>query len=367
VQSQKKRRSGICIRVVSLAAFVASGARSEDITYTADYFSVLPGLALPSKKLGTVGTGATLSGIYGRELDTFFSLEANVQYSTFETGANAGTDYYQPGLTIGATYTPFDRRASRLFTPFVLLGLGGVYDDFFPVNRHGVAFLAEAGTGFVTRPFFADRIRFRFDARYTHDGKEGGHPEGRIMAGIEIPLGSIAHRVDYLPGKTEIREVVREVERPAPGPPSTDSDGDGVDDVHDQCPNTPRGLKVDSVGCAIGSQTLALHGVTFDTNKARLTLNAQAVLDQVARAFSGQPTLKVEIAGHTDSVGSVAANQKLSQLRADAVRAYLMSAGVRPDQLQARGYGKSELLVSPETGESDRERNRRVELRVLAQ
>jgi OOP family OmpA-OmpF porin len=367
VEQHAKLRWGIFLSVVSFAFFAATVGRSEDINYSPDYFAVLPGLALPAKNLGTVGTGATISGVYGRELDKFFSLEANVQYSTFETGANAGTDYYQPGLTVGATYTPFDRRASRLFTPFVLLGLGGVYDDFFPVNRHGVAFLAEAGTGFVTRPFFADRIRFRFDARYTHDGKEGGHPEGRIMAGIEIPLGSIAHRVEYLPGKTEIREVVREVERPAPSPPAMDSDGDGVDDTHDQCPNTPRGLKVDSVGCAIESQTLALHGVTFDTNKARLTLNAQAVLDQVARAFTGQPTLKVEIAGHTDSVGSVAANLELSQRRAEAVRAYLLSVGVRPDQLQARGYGKSELLVKPETGESDRERNRRVELRVLAQ
>ena len=367
MEAHKKLRWCIFLGVVSLAAFAATVARSGDITYSSDYFSVLPGLALPAKSLGTVGTGATLSGIYGRELDKHFSLEANVQYSTFETGLTAGTDYYQPGLTVDATYTPFDRRAGKLFTPFVLLGFGGVYDDFYPINRHGVAFLAEAGTGFVTRPFFRDRVRLRFDARYTHDGKEGGHPEGRIMAGIEIPLGSVEHRIEYLPGKVEVREVIREVERPAPPPPPMDSDGDGVDDAHDQCPNTPRGLKVDSVGCAIERQTLALHGVTFDFNKARLTLNAQTVLDQVARAFAGQPTLKVEIAGHTDSVGSAAANQKLSQLRAEAVRAYLISVGVRPDQLQARGYGKSELLVNPESGESDRERNRRVELRVLGQ
>jgi OOP family OmpA-OmpF porin len=117
----------------------------------------------------------------------------------------------------------------------------------------------------------------------------------------------------------------------------------------------------------IENQRLALQGVVFDTNTWRLTVNATTVLDLISAAFLGQPTLRAEIAGHTDSVGSVAKNQLLSQQRADAVRTYLIFKGVHPEQLTAKGYGKSQLLVAPETDAQDRERNRRVELRVLAQ
>jgi OOP family OmpA-OmpF porin len=125
-------------------------------------------------------------------------------------------------------------------------------------------------------------------------------------------------------------------------------------------------MKVDGVGCVVIEQTFALQGVNFESNKALLTHSAQAQLNVVALAFAGQPSLKVEIAGHTDSVGSVAANLELSQQRAESVRAYLISRGVHPDRLVARGYGKSQLQVNPEKTNEDRERNRRVELRVVS-
>jgi OOP family OmpA-OmpF porin len=85
----------------------------------------------------------------------------------------------------------------------------------------------------------------------------------------------------------------------------------------------------------------------------------------VVVAFVGQPSLRAEIAGHTDSAGSPRYNAILSQHRAEAVRAYLIEHGVRPDQVTAHGYGKTRLLMDPERNENDRERNRRVELRAL--
>jgi OOP family OmpA-OmpF porin len=91
----------------------------------------------------------------------------------------------------------------------------------------------------------------------------------------------------------------------------------------------------------------------------------QTVLDYVAKGMRGQPTMQVEIAGHTDSVGSVAANLKLSQRRAESVRAYLLAQGIEPERLTAKGYGKSELLISPEKNAIDAERNRRVVFKVL--
>jgi OmpA-OmpF porin, OOP family len=156
------------------------------------------------------------------------------------------------------------------------------------------------------------------------------------------------------------REVVREVERPVP-----DTDGDGVNDGRDRCPDTPSGLRVDASGCVVENQAIELRGVTFEFNQSRLTPNAQTVLDHVARAFTGQASLRVEIAGHTDSVGSPEFNERLSQRRADAVRSYLIFRGASQSQLGARGYGESQLLIDPEKSDDDRERNRRVEFRVV--
>jgi OmpA-OmpF porin, OOP family len=357
---------GLLLRsaVLVIALSAAAPTRADEVNEGKDYLAVLGGYVFPPKSLGTTGSGATLSGIFGHEFATHLSVEGNLQTSTFETGVNHGTDFYQTGLTADLTYALWNRHDERWVTPFALIGIGAVDDDFHPDNRE-VTFLAEAGVGAVTKPFFSDAIRLRLEARYVRDSKDGGHAEPRISAGIEIPLGRTVRRVEYLPGKTEIREVIREKE--VVRQPTVDSDGDGVPDDIDQCPNTPRGMKVDARGCAIENQTFRLAGVTFEFNKARLTANAQAVLDTVTLAFVGQPTLKAEIAGHTDSVGSQSANVTLSQARAEAVREYLIGKGVAPAQLIARGYGKSQLLVDPEKTDEDRERNRRVELRVLAQ
>lgn len=335
----------------------------DAITYSADYAAVLPGYVMPSKAFGVTGTGVTISGIYGHQFMPKLSAEINVQSSIFETGISRGTDFYQNGGTVDLVYSFLDRRGAAYVAPFLLLGVGGVYDDFFPNSRDGAAFVAEGGGGLVTRPLGRYGIQFRIDARYVHDGKEGGHEERRALAGIELPLGRTEHHVEILPAKVQIREVVVVKEVPRPW---VDSDGDGVEDDRDQCPNTPRGLKVDAHGCVIDNQKMALQGVVFDTNTARLTLNATTVLDLISAAFVGQPTLRVEIAGHTDSVGSVAKNMVLSRARADAVRTYLIFKGAKPDQLTAKGYGKSQLLITPENSAQDREHNRRVELRVVA-
>ena len=217
----------------------------------------------------------------------------------------------------------------------------------------------------VSPRLFGDRVRLRLDARYVHDFRDGGHSERRLMAGIEIPLGRVERHVEYLPGKVEIREVIKEVVKEVERP-RVDSDGDGVDDEHDQCPNTPKGLKVDAHGCVIEQQTIRLEGVNFEFNQAQLTAAAKMILGEVAATFIGQPSLHAEVAGHTDSVGSARANLKLSQRRAQAVRAYLIAKGVPPERLVARGFGKTEPLVTPETTDLDRERNRRVELRFEA-
>ncbi|HLZ45943.1 MAG TPA: OmpA family protein [Gemmatimonadales bacterium] len=145
-----------------------------------------------------------------------------------------------------------------------------------------------------------------------------------------------------------------------------DSDGDGVDDSKDKCPGTAPGTKVDAAGCPIlFTETRApvvLRGVTFETGRSTLKPDSYTILDIVAGSLVANPDIKIEIGGHTDATGSPATNTRLSQARAEAVRAYLASKGVAPERMVAKGYGPTQP-VAPNTTAAGRAQNRRVELR----
>ena len=162
----------------------------------------------------------------------------------------------------------------------------------------------------------------------------------------------------------ETPQAVRVVQLPLPTPPR-DSDGDGVNDLDDRCPGTPPGFKVDRAGC-IAEQTLVLHDINFETNSDQLTAAAQDTLAGVAAALAAQPALRIEIVGHTDSVGSSARNLKLSQARAGSVRKYLVAKGLSAGSLRARGAGETSPIAGNDTAEG-RAENRRVEFIVVSQ
>ena len=154
------------------------------------------------------------------------------------------------------------------------------------------------------------------------------------------------------------------------GCPLPDTDGDKVVDRDDKCPNTPAGLEVDSNGCqrlfnaAAGKTTLVLSGVNFRTGSSALTPTSRPILDRVAEALVNNPTVKVEVGGHTDNSGSAATNRRLSQARANSVRAYLISKGVDGSRVTAVGYGPDSPSV-PNTTRANRATNRRVELKQV--
>jgi OOP family OmpA-OmpF porin len=143
-----------------------------------------------------------------------------------------------------------------------------------------------------------------------------------------------------------------------------DDDHDGVMNNADKCPNTPAGTEVDKNGCRIAP--LILKGVNFETAKAVLLPSASATLDTVATALLAHPTVKVQISGYTDNVGKPANNLKLSQDRADAVKAYLVSKGVPSDQVVAKGFGE-ENPIAPNDSDAGKASNRRVELKILSE
>ena len=142
-----------------------------------------------------------------------------------------------------------------------------------------------------------------------------------------------------------------------------DSDSDGVIDSQDRCPNSKANAKVDSNGCEI-PEVIILKGVNFETSSDRLTSNSIGILNGVAETLSHRSEIAIEVGGYTDNRGTAAANQKLSQKRAQAVANYLISRGVKAGQLTAKGYGAASPVADNKT-EAGRAQNRRVELHIL--
>jgi outer membrane protein OmpA-like peptidoglycan-associated protein len=137
-----------------------------------------------------------------------------------------------------------------------------------------------------------------------------------------------------------------------------DSDGDGVVDDRDRCPNTISGARVDANGCEV----VTLKGVNFANNSAELNAEATAVLDQAAAGLQRRGDIKVEVAGHTDNRGGAQLNRDLSQRRAESVMRYLVAKGANAANLSARGYGPDSPVADNKTA-AGRAENRRVELR----
>lgn len=144
-----------------------------------------------------------------------------------------------------------------------------------------------------------------------------------------------------------------------------DADMDGIEDQKDQCPNTPKGAKVD-VACAPyvtveNNYFVSAKPVLFATASAEVDGEGMKVLQCIVDAAKG--TLSdLDVAGYTDSVGSAAANKRLSKRRAENVFSILVEKGFDKEKLHVIGFGMTDPAASNKTEES-RALNRRVEIR----
>lgn len=318
-----------------------------------------------------------------------------------------GQDDYQTGLVVdvvrrlGIWGWGEDSRLPR-FAPFALVGLGAVQEDILADKNLHLGFNVGVGT-LVELPWWG--LALRAEARYLGQRNDTSAPgssylgDVRLGLGLQIPLGRLFGQpvalepaeqpdcelavVDPETGRKDCvadsdRDGVPDTLDRCPGTPAgsqvdsygcalevADADGDGVPDERDQCPDTRPDARVDSRGCAI-SQSLVLKRVTFALDSAELTDEGRRVLDSVAEMLRGQDNILVEIAGHTDNLGSEAYNLVLSQRRADACRAYLIRKGVDPSRLTAVGYGEYKPIDTNDT-EQGRANNRRVEFHLLVE
>jgi outer membrane protein OmpA-like peptidoglycan-associated protein len=108
------------------------------------------------------------------------------------------------------------------------------------------------------------------------------------------------------------------------------------------------------------TRPFVLDDVQFATGKATITPDSFPRLDAMVEYMTHKKTARIEISGHTDDAGKKAANKRLSQQRADAVRDYLISKGIDADRIKAVGYGDEKPIAPNDTSEG-RQKNRRIE------
>jgi OOP family OmpA-OmpF porin len=161
----------------------------------------------------------------------------------------------------------------------------------------------------------------------------------------------VADRLDRCPG-TRRDTPVDDVGCPL------DGDGDGIANKADQCPDTPKGDRVGPQGCSCD----VVRQVRFAHNSAELTVEGKAQLDEMAATLSRLKFVAGTVVGHTDSTGSDAYNQKLSQRRAQTVADYVQAKGIGVGRLEVSGAGESEPIADNETADG-RAQNRRVVLK----
>ncbi|CAN5561549.1 hypothetical protein BH11BAC2_BH11BAC2_03220 [soil metagenome] len=146
-----------------------------------------------------------------------------------------------------------------------------------------------------------------------------------------------------------------------------DKDNDGIADKDDKCPDVS-GIAANK-GCPEVKEdvkqlfTKALQGIQFETGRDVIKKNSYAILNNVAKAMSENPSYLLSIDGHTDNTGDAANNLTLSQKRADAVKTYLTNKGVNAGRMTATGFGQTVPVADNKTSEG-RAKNRRVAFKV---
>lgn len=309
--------------------FAAQSASADD-----GRFYIVPGLQWmdfdsqrqSDDELGyNLGIGYGLTDNLATEL-TYSRINMNTSFGRDRLRAYRLDLVYNLDNTIG-TLSPF----------FV----GGIGDTKFDTDKDTTINL---GAGLRHR--FNDRVEWRAAAR-TFFGFDDGTYDIGIDTGLVFHLGAAP---------------APRVEASAP-PVVADSDGDGVPDDRDACPNTPRNYAVDERGCPIMLEEVAriTLNVQFDFDQAVVKPEYFDDIRQVADFLAEHDDVVATVEGHTDSTGTDEYNQGLSERRAAAVRQVLIERfNVSPARISSVGYGESRPVTSNATSEG-RAQNRRVE------
>lgn len=304
--------------------------------------------------------------VYGAEmqfnnLGTFLKPELSVLYGNADyQNALDNTDIFRTALN-GVYEFP----QSNIITPFIKAGVGyETMSDHRYDNHNGL--FGDVGAG--VKIALAKQVSLKLEAidmakfnDFTWDNNI------LLLAGLTFAFGEKAQ-----PAAPIVAPVIVAAPQPKPEPlvvvaapaapicpVNIDSDKDGVFDPQDKCPNTPEGFKVDGEGCPLKA-TLHLNFIT-DGN----TVDAAGVakVKEFAEFMKHSPSYKATIVGHTDSTGSDAHNEKLSQKRAQTVKTLLIDQGIDTSRLSVSGEGEKMPVASNKTKQG-RAENRRIEVEL---
>jgi len=349
-------------------------------------------------------------------------LEGFFHYVRTESKSLAGTDVNVAGYGIEALYHFFP---GNRFVPFVAAGVGSTRYSAFDRNKITVDYGAGLKFFLTDNLALRADVRhlLPFNDRYNDllytvglNFSFGGAKktvvaatraaEPAAAAVVEVAKDSdgdgVVDNLDRCPGTPSgvqvdkdgcpldsDRDGVYDYLDKCPGTPAgvkvdrdgcpLDSDGDGVPDYLDKCPGTPAGVKVDQDGCpppvvqkivpqaakpmeaAIVEKGRVTLNVEFDFDKSIVKKKYHEEIAKLAAVMKKYPDLKITVEGHTDNVGGLIYNEKLSLRRADAVKNYLATKfGIEASRLNAKGYGEIRPIASNATKEG-RQKNRRVE------
>jgi OOP family OmpA-OmpF porin len=311
----------------------------------------------------------------GKFINRNWSLDGQLNWQNPKQNASEDLNWSQYGVSLDL------RRhfiaEGRNWNPYLLMGLGfqraeEEFDNFpnpaSPGQREDENLAAKFGLG-LQGDLGAVGIRTELAVRFDMDGNavdavgndlgDSNFTDVLASVGVVIPLGA-APAAAVAPAPV------------APNCADMDDDGDGVNNCDDKCPGSQAGQTIGPDGCPV-PVSIDLKGVNFDFDKATLRPDAVSILNEAIEILKRYPDLKVEVAGHTDSVGSDAYNQGLSERRAKTVYDYLTSNGVDAARLAGpTGYGESRPIApntNPDGSDNPegRAQNRRTELNVQNQ
>jgi OOP family OmpA-OmpF porin len=349
----------------SLGLAQAASAQEFDDRW---YVSGSTGVNFQDKDRGTEDSLFGTLG-FGKFLTPNFSLDAELNYQNPDKSVNPNLWWSQYGVSVDGRY--HFRNVDSKWWPYVRGGIGWQrHEEEYDANPNPISpgqhedsnLAVNLGAG-LQFDFGRVDLRTEIGARADFDDQQArlGKQENLFTdllasVGLTVALGP---------------EPVAPV-APAPVAPNCadlDDDGDGVNNCNDKCPGSQAGQTIGPDGCPV-PVSIDLKGVNFDYDKSNLRPDAVQILTEATEILKRYPELKVEVAGHTDSKGTDAYNQALSERRARAVYDYLTSNGVDAARLVGpNGYGESRP-IAPNTNEdgSDnpegRAKNRRTELNV---
>jgi OOP family OmpA-OmpF porin len=307
---------------------------------------------------------------YGLGVGRFIAPNASIDLFIDRTNrdrdtAVGGGNWSNTNYGVAARFYAGDWNAWR---PYVLAGVMGSYHK--NAADHGFSPAAELGVGVSKTVAESSDIRIETGYRYDWDDKsqptEDGYGDWFLGFSIVSRFGEPA--------------AAPEQAAPPPPPPANDcstqdSDNDGVNDCEDKCPATAAGTIVGPDGCP-QKVVIDLRGVNFKFDRpskgetdigkalAEPTSDSLAILDQAVDTLQRYPQVHVTVAGYTDSVGTDAYNQSLSERRAKIVYDYLTAHGIDASRLEGPiGHGEADPIDSNDTNDG-RARNRRTELQV---